>query len=172
MVVAQLVERSLPTPEVRSSNPVIGIKLYLMFAANCIEKTKIKKKRPQMAHLKKLWYFPVSGQLVSVLTFYSKSPSSHPAKQTELCLKRGLSGPIIFKNPKVDSSKKEDSQSSLFFIMARNCFELNFETSDDITSGDIWSNGILASATWRYATWRSVIGVSSTFRITLVAKLH
>ena len=103
-----------------------------------------------MAHLKKLWYFPVSGQLVSVLTFDSKSPSSHPAKQTELCLKRGLSGPIIFKNPKVDSSKKEDSQSSLFFIMARNCFELNFETSDDITSGDIWSNGILASATWRF----------------------
>ena len=28
VVVAQLVERSLPIPEVRSSNPVIGKKLY------------------------------------------------------------------------------------------------------------------------------------------------
>ena len=37
-VVAQLVERSLPTPEVRSSNPVIG-KIYVAFnTVNCIEK--------------------------------------------------------------------------------------------------------------------------------------
>ena len=37
-VVAQLVERSLPTPEVRSSNPVIG-KNYVAFnTVNCIEK--------------------------------------------------------------------------------------------------------------------------------------
>ena len=35
---AQLVERSLLTPEVRSSNSVIG-KIY---TDNCIEKTKIK----------------------------------------------------------------------------------------------------------------------------------
>ena len=40
IVVALLVERSLPTPEVRSSNPVIG-KLYI--TVNCFEKTKIKK---------------------------------------------------------------------------------------------------------------------------------
>ena len=53
MVVAQLVERLLPIPEVRSSNPVIGKNLYWTFAVNCIEKTKIKKKRPGMAHLKK-----------------------------------------------------------------------------------------------------------------------
>ena len=38
MVVAQLVERSLPTQEVHGSNPVIGKTL------NCFEKTKIKKK--------------------------------------------------------------------------------------------------------------------------------
>jgi len=38
VVVAQLVERSLPTPEVRSSNPVIG-KIYVAFnTVNCIEK--------------------------------------------------------------------------------------------------------------------------------------
>ena len=44
MVVAQLVEWSLPTPEIRASNPVI----VNFFTINCIkssiEKTKIKKK--------------------------------------------------------------------------------------------------------------------------------
>ena len=51
MVVAQLVERSLPIPEVHGSNLVIDKLLYLtMFTVNCIEKTKIKKKRPGMAH--------------------------------------------------------------------------------------------------------------------------
>ena len=48
VVVAQLVERSLPIPEVRGSNPVIGKKLYWIFTVICIEKTKIKKKRPEM----------------------------------------------------------------------------------------------------------------------------
>ena len=45
---AQLVEWSLPTPEIRSLNPVIGKLLYRTFnclsTVNCIEKTKIKKK--------------------------------------------------------------------------------------------------------------------------------
>ena len=40
VVVAKLVERLLPIPEVHGSNPVIS---------NCIEKTKIKKKRPRRA---------------------------------------------------------------------------------------------------------------------------
>ena len=53
VVVAQLVERSLPIPEVRGSNPVIGKNLYRTFTVNCIEKTKIKKKRPGMAHFLK-----------------------------------------------------------------------------------------------------------------------
>ena len=48
VVVAQLVERSLPTPEILGSNPDIG----KMLSTNCtIEKKKIKKKRPRMAHL-------------------------------------------------------------------------------------------------------------------------
>ena len=47
---AQLVERSLPIPEVRGSNPVISKNLYRTFTVNCIEKTKIKKKRPGIAH--------------------------------------------------------------------------------------------------------------------------
>ena len=46
VVVAQSVERSLPTPEVRGSNPVISIHFYMehLDTVNCIEKTKIKKR--------------------------------------------------------------------------------------------------------------------------------
>ena len=53
MVVAQLVERSLLTPEICGLNPVNG----KILSTNClIEKTKIKKKRPGMAHLLKKFY--------------------------------------------------------------------------------------------------------------------
>ena len=44
VVVAQLVEQSLPKPEVRSSNPVILEFFIDLFTINCIEKTKKKKK--------------------------------------------------------------------------------------------------------------------------------
>ena len=58
VVVAQLVERALPIPEVRGLNPVIGNNLCLywtfVYCQLCIEKTKIRKKRPGMAHFKKL----------------------------------------------------------------------------------------------------------------------
>ena len=58
MVVAQLIERSIPTPEVRGSNPVIGkICIEHLFTVNCIEKMKIKKKCPEMA--KKLQASPM-----------------------------------------------------------------------------------------------------------------
>ena len=53
VVVAQLVEWSLPIPGVSCLNPVIGKHLKCTFTVNCIEKTKIKKKRPRMDHLKK-----------------------------------------------------------------------------------------------------------------------
>ena len=47
VVVAQLVERSLPTPEICSSNPDISE----ILTTNCtLEKMKIKKKRPGMAY--------------------------------------------------------------------------------------------------------------------------
>ena len=51
VVAVQLVERSLPTPEIRGSNPVIG-KFYLLSAVlkNCVEKTK---KTPGMARFLK-----------------------------------------------------------------------------------------------------------------------
>ena len=55
MVVAQLEERLLATPEVRGSNPVICKLLYYLYTVNCIEKTKIKLKRPGMDHLKGLF---------------------------------------------------------------------------------------------------------------------
>ena len=48
MVVAKLVERSLTTLEIRGSNPYIG---EILSSNGPIEKTKIKKKRPGMAHL-------------------------------------------------------------------------------------------------------------------------
>ena len=48
MVVAQLVEWSLPKPEVRGSIPVIGKNLFIyskfVYCQLCVEKTKIKKK--------------------------------------------------------------------------------------------------------------------------------
>ena len=55
MVLAQLAEQSLPTPELCSSKPNIGNLLFGMYlSANCYqEKTKINKKRLGMAHLKK-----------------------------------------------------------------------------------------------------------------------
>ena len=48
VVVAQLVERMVPTLENRGLNPIIGKILSTNYT---IEKTKIKKKRPEKAHL-------------------------------------------------------------------------------------------------------------------------
>jgi len=54
VVVAHLVERSLPIPEVRSLNPVIGKNLFILNI--CLLSTVYwkdeNKKRPGMAHLK------------------------------------------------------------------------------------------------------------------------
>ena len=52
VVVAQLVERLLPTPGVRGSNPVIG-QIYIehLFTVKGIEKTK---KRPEIVPLKNI----------------------------------------------------------------------------------------------------------------------
>ena len=69
MVVAQLVEQLLPTPEIRGLNPNIGIVLF----SNCklqIENTKIKKKRPGMAHVKKSSMKPIISTRGPVLLGY------------------------------------------------------------------------------------------------------
>ena len=52
VVVAQLIERSLPTPEICGSNPNIGE----ISSTNCaLEKTRIKKNRQGVAHLLMLY---------------------------------------------------------------------------------------------------------------------
>ena len=50
VVVAQLVERLLPIPEVHGSNPVISKNLNFTLTGYSIEKTKIKKKMPFKKH--------------------------------------------------------------------------------------------------------------------------
>ena len=52
VVVAQLVERLLPNPGVRGSNPATS-KIYIehVFTVICTETRKINKKRHEMAHL-------------------------------------------------------------------------------------------------------------------------
>ena len=52
VVVAQLVERSLPTPEIRGSNPNIG--KFDLPIVHLNRKTKIKKKRSEMSIFKKV----------------------------------------------------------------------------------------------------------------------
>ena len=65
VVVAQLVEQLLPTPDIRGSNPDIG----KILSTNCtLEKTKIKKKRPGMAYLQKSYLY---AHLVTDLGHYS-----------------------------------------------------------------------------------------------------
>ena len=48
VVVGQLEQRTLPIPEIRGSNALIGKNLHAT-----VEKTKINIKRPGMAHLSK-----------------------------------------------------------------------------------------------------------------------
>ena len=70
VVLAKLVERSHPTPEVRSSNPVIG-KLYWTFKVNCIEKTKIITKETWNGLFKKEichWWWCISRHSPDVST--------------------------------------------------------------------------------------------------------
>ena len=55
MVVAQLAERSLPTPEVRSSNPVIGKLLYRTFVYCQLNRNdKNKEKVAENGNMKKI----------------------------------------------------------------------------------------------------------------------
>ena len=44
LVVVKLVAGSLPTPEIRGSNPVIGNFIYYQLRKKCVEKREIKKK--------------------------------------------------------------------------------------------------------------------------------
>ena len=53
VLVAELVEQSLPFPEVRGSNPVIGKNLYGTFTVNCIWKNENKVKQAGNGPFKK-----------------------------------------------------------------------------------------------------------------------
>ena len=63
VVEAQLAEWSLPTPEIRGSNPNISNEIFRTYlSVNCYpEKTELKKKRPGMAHKKYVNYFERFG---------------------------------------------------------------------------------------------------------------
>ena len=51
VLVAQLVEKSLPTPKVHGSNRIIGkIHIAHLLAVNCFEKMKIKKWESENVH--------------------------------------------------------------------------------------------------------------------------
>ena len=64
VVVAQLVERLIATPEVCGLNPVISeIFIEHLFAVNCIEKTKIKRSR-EWPILKKQGYAHIACPFV------------------------------------------------------------------------------------------------------------
>ena len=67
VVVAQLVERLLPIPGVLGSNSAIeNFFIEHLFTVNCIEKTKIKKKRPGMAHFLKNTVFQLTKKRANV----------------------------------------------------------------------------------------------------------
>ena len=59
---AQLAEQLLPTPEICGSNPDISNEIFPTYLyVNCFpEETKMKKKKPGMAHLKNISIHPVS----------------------------------------------------------------------------------------------------------------
>ena len=58
VVVAQLVERSLPTPEIHSSNPVIGEILWIYSLSTVLNRQTERIKRPGMAHFSKITVLP------------------------------------------------------------------------------------------------------------------
>ena len=51
-----MAQLALLNPEVCGSSPVFGKKLNSMFTVTCIGKTKLKKKRSEMTHLKMSWF--------------------------------------------------------------------------------------------------------------------
>ena len=101
MVVAQLEVRSLPIPEVPSSNPVVG-KIYIehLFTVNCIEKTKIKKKRPGMAHTNNrtgaLWSIStIVNYSCTVGNFLVSTYDSRVVNYNQLAFMRSATGLVV-----------------------------------------------------------------------------
>ena len=84
---AELVERSLPIPEVQVSNPVIAKNLYWTFTVKCIEKMKIKKKRPGMVHFfKKVFKMANPCLLLCLFSFILHCNSNRNSKSIDVVL--------------------------------------------------------------------------------------
>ena len=84
---AQLVEQSLPVPEVRGSNPVIGKNLFksnIFYCQLCIEKTKIKKKRLGVAIFKKKTFIDIWRFLLVTLVLMQDDKSYFLCQETLL----------------------------------------------------------------------------------------
>ena len=74
VVVAQLVERSLPTPEIAVRIPTSANFIYQLYIE--IEKTKIKKKSPGMVHLKKRYLLLVILPVPIVMRSHLRVPQA------------------------------------------------------------------------------------------------
>ena len=88
VVVVELVERVVPTPEVRNSNPVISKKLYWTFTVDCTEKMIIKKKEAGIGSflfmiISKINYWTMlnRSQNVTLIT-YDNTSEDFPAPGT------------------------------------------------------------------------------------------
>ena len=121
MVAAQLVERLLPIPEVRGSNPVIGKNLFILniclLSTVYWEDENKEKEAGYGPFLKKTllvksyiknWNWGRGGQVVSVLPFYSDNPSSSLAEAYSFfCIN------CIWKRTKIN--RKRSGLAHLFF---------------------------------------------------------
>ena len=92
VAVAQLVDRSLPIPEVSGSNQVIGKKSCIehLFTVNCIEKTKIKKKkkRPGASKGRTPKVVPAkNGPILASFSFIFVFSNKHYNFTTNICEK-------------------------------------------------------------------------------------
>ena len=114
VVVAQLVERSLPIPEVHSSNPVIRKNLFtywtFVYCQLCFEKKKIKKKRPGMAHLK-------NKQILIVLISLDHCTDSHKSSerwQNQMSSRRSVT--FARKTKRLASSSMTSFRTTEFYF--------------------------------------------------------
>ena len=111
MVVAHLVEQLLPTPEFCGSNPVIGKNLYwtFVYCQLFIEKTKIKKKMPGMAHfLKRVIPQRVDIHILSRAIMLYLCPTTNPIEQLTsleglLCLSQCINTRCLISHSCVQS---------------------------------------------------------------------
>ena len=96
VVVAKLAQRPLSILEFCSLNPDIG-KIYneILFTVNCIEKTKINKKRPGMAHCKKHFAATDRVSLLLAMFAYQTDVGNKQSSQSRILITRGFGHVIL-----------------------------------------------------------------------------